>query len=118
MTLVDDFYKQMEPSIKKFLDNNIIIADQEEAIRVYKSVKYYKKLHRLPPPDVLEWFQQIYTTEEMVTLIKQSYRLKQKKTDEDDKIYEKWMFKNYGDVKLVKKVKRMNALAKAWEMDL
>ncbi|WP_272075860.1 hypothetical protein ABNG39_11435 [Streptococcus dysgalactiae] len=118
MTLADDFYKQMEPSIKKFLDNNIIIADQEEAIRVYKSVKYYKKLHRLPPPDVLEWFQQIYTTEEMITLIKQSYHLKQKKTDEDDKIYEKWMFKNYGDVKLVKKVKRMNALAKAWEMDL
>ncbi|WP_375708648.1 hypothetical protein PJ261_05805 [Streptococcus dysgalactiae] len=118
MTLVDDFYKQMEPSIKKFLDNNIIIADQEEAIRVYKSVKYYKKLHRLPPPDVLEWFQQIYTTEEMITLIKQSYHLKQKKTDEDDKIYEKWVFKKYGDVKLVKKVKRMNVLAKAWEMDL
>ncbi|HGH8537679.1 TPA: hypothetical protein ACJOOC_001557 [Streptococcus pyogenes] len=82
MTLVDDFYKRMKPSIKKFLDNNIIITDQEEAIRVYKSVKYYKKLNRLPPPDVLEWFQQIYTTEEMVALIKQSYRLKQKKTDE------------------------------------
>ncbi len=79
MTLVDDFYKQMKPSIKKFLDNNIIITDQEEVIRVYKSVKYYKKLNRLPPPDVLEWFQQIYTTEEMVALIKQSYRLKQKR---------------------------------------
>ncbi|ESA59269.1 TPA: hypothetical protein VH324_001861 [Streptococcus pyogenes] len=51
-------------------------------------------------------------------LIKQSYRLKQKKTDEDDKIYEKWMFKNYGDVKLVKKIKRINALAKAREMGL
>ncbi|CAM3263998.1 hypothetical protein [Streptococcus dysgalactiae] len=118
MTLVDDFYKQMEPSIKAFLDDNITIADKEEADRVYRSVKYYKKLNRLPPPDVLEWFQRIYTTKEMIMLIKQSYRLKQKKTDEDDKIYEKWMFKNYGDVKLVKKVKRMNALAKAWEMGL
>ncbi|HER9322111.1 TPA: hypothetical protein VM210_000954 [Streptococcus pyogenes] len=118
MTLVDDFYKQMEPSIKAFLDDNITIADKEEADRVYRSVKYYKKLNRLPPPDVLEWFQRIYTTKEMIMLIKQSYRLKQKKTDEDDKIYEKWMFKNYGDVKLAKKVKRMNALAKAWEMGL
>ncbi|AAM79561.1 TPA: hypothetical protein ACKQCU_001603 [Streptococcus pyogenes] len=27
MTLVDDFYKQMEPSIKAFLDDNITIAD-------------------------------------------------------------------------------------------
>ena len=34
MTLVDDFYKQMEPSIKAFLDNNIIITDPEEADRV------------------------------------------------------------------------------------
>ncbi|VHC91755.1 hypothetical protein [Streptococcus pyogenes] len=84
MTLVDDFYKQMEPSIKAFLDDNITIADKEE----------------------------------MIMLIKQSYRLKQKKTDEDDKIYEKWMFKNYGDVKLVKKIKRINALAKAREMGL
>ncbi|HGK7750229.1 TPA: hypothetical protein ACQNBZ_001499 [Streptococcus pyogenes] len=98
MTLVDDFYKQMEPSIKAFLDDNITIADKEEADRVYRSVKYYKKLNRLPPPDVLEWFQRIYTTKEMIMLIKQSYRLKQKKTDEDDKIYEKWMFKNYGDI--------------------
>lgn len=118
MTLVDDFYKQMEPSIKAFLDDNIIITDPEEADRVYKSVKYYKNLNRLPPPNVLDWFKQIYTPEEMITLIKQSYRLKQKKTDEDDKIYEKWMFKNYGDVKLVKKVKRMDALIKAWEMGL
>lgn len=118
MTLVDDFYKQMEPSIKAFLDDNIIITDPEEADRVYKSVKYYKNLNRLPPPNVLDWFKQIYRTEEMITLIKQSYRLEQKKTDEDDEIYEKWMFKNYGDVKLVKKVKRMDALAKAWEMGL
>ncbi|EQL79424.1 TPA: hypothetical protein VE748_001840 [Streptococcus pyogenes] len=51
-------------------------------------------------------------------LIKQSYRLKQKKTDEDDKIYEKWMFKNYGDVKLVKKIKRMDALERARRMGL
>ncbi|HFH9944302.1 phage protein [Streptococcus pyogenes] len=87
MTLVDDFYKQMEPSIKAFLDDNITIADKEEADRVYRSVKCYKKLNRLPPPDVLEWFQRIYTTEEMIMLIKQSYRLKQKKTDEDDEIY-------------------------------
>lgn len=79
MTLVDDFYKQMEPSIKAFLDDNITIADEEEADRVYRSVKYYKKLNRLPPPDVLEWFQRIYTTEKMVALIKQSYRLKQKR---------------------------------------
>ncbi|HHQ2319793.1 TPA: hypothetical protein ACXSAB_000238 [Streptococcus pyogenes] len=49
MTLVDDFYKQMEPSIKAFLDDNITIADKEEADRVYRSVKYYKKLNRLPP---------------------------------------------------------------------
>ncbi|HHM0041939.1 TPA: hypothetical protein ACRBVW_001798, partial [Streptococcus pyogenes] len=75
-------------------------------------------LNRLPPPDVLEWFQRIYTTEEMIMLIKQSYRLKQKKTDEDDKIYEKWMFKNYGDVKLVKKIKRMDALERARRMGL
>ncbi|ERL20016.1 hypothetical protein HMPREF1231_0136, partial [Streptococcus pyogenes GA06023] len=34
MTLVDDFYKQMEPSIKAFLDDNITIADKEEADRV------------------------------------------------------------------------------------
>lgn len=47
MTLVDDFYKRMKPSIKKFLDNNIIITDQEEAIRVYKSVKYYKKTKQI-----------------------------------------------------------------------
>ncbi|VTT18325.1 phage protein [Streptococcus dysgalactiae subsp. equisimilis] len=79
MTLVDDFYKQMEPSIKTFLDDNIIITDPEEADRVYKSVKYYKKLNRLPPPNVLDWFKQIYTTEKMVALIKQSYRLKQKR---------------------------------------
>lgn len=79
MTLVDDFYKQMEPSIKAFLDDNIIITDPEEADRVYKSVKYYKNLNRLPPPNVLNWFKQIYTTEEMVALIKQSYRLKQKR---------------------------------------
>ncbi|HEP4252688.1 TPA: hypothetical protein VCR91_001451 [Streptococcus pyogenes] len=118
MTLVDDFYKQMEPSIKAFLDDNIIITDPEEADRVYKSVKYYKKLNRLPPPDVLEWFQRIYTTKEMIMLIKQSYRLKQKKTDEDDKIYEKWMFKNYGDVKLVKKIKRTDALERARRMGL
>ncbi|HER0404619.1 TPA: hypothetical protein VIX44_001550 [Streptococcus pyogenes] len=116
MTLVDDFYKQMEPSIKAFLDDNI--ADKEEADRVYRSVKYYKKLNRLPPPDVLEWFQRIYTTKEMIMLIKQSYRLKQKKTDEDDKIYEKWMFKNYGDVKLVKKIKRTDALERARRMGL
>ncbi len=51
MTLVDDFYKQMEPSIKAFLDDNITIADKEEADRVYRSVKYYKKLNRLPPPE-------------------------------------------------------------------
>ncbi|QBX29179.1 hypothetical protein Javan484_0045 [Streptococcus phage Javan484] len=54
----------------------------------------------------------------MVALIKQSYRLKQKKTDEDDKIYEKWVFKKYGDVKLVKKIKRMDALEKARRMGL
>ncbi|HHJ8354811.1 TPA: hypothetical protein ACQNOK_001161 [Streptococcus pyogenes] len=118
MTLVGDFYKQMEPSIKAFLDDKITIADKEEADRVYRSVKYYKKLNRLPPPDVLEWFQRIYTTKEMIMLIKQSYRLKQKKTDEDDKIYEKWVFKKYGDVKLVKKIKRMDALEKARRMGL
>ncbi|HFU5176199.1 TPA: hypothetical protein ACGOL0_000679, partial [Streptococcus pyogenes] len=59
-----------------------------------------------------------YTTKEMIMLIKQSYRLKQKKTDEDDKIYEKWMFKNYGDVKLVKKIKRTDALERARRMGL
>lgn len=69
----------MEPSIKAFLDDNIIITDPEEADRVYKSVKYYKNLNRLPPPNVLDWFKQIYMTEEMVALIKQSYRLKQKR---------------------------------------
>lgn len=48
MTLVDDFYKQMEPSIKAFLDDNIIIIDPLEAKRVYATLATSKRTHRLP----------------------------------------------------------------------
>lgn len=118
MTLVDDFYKQMEPSIKAFLDDNIIIIDPLEAKRVYATIATSKSMHRLPPPNILEYFERLYTTKELTELIKHSYHSKSKISDKDEKIYEKWMFKNYGDVKLVKKIKRMDALAKAWEMGL
>lgn len=118
MTLVDDFYKQMQPSIKAFLNDNIIITDPLEAKRVYATIATSKSTHRLPPPNILEYFEKLYTTKELTELIKHSYYSKSKISDKDEKIYEKWMFKSYGDVKLVKKIKRMNALAKAWEMGL